>query len=126
MHTQRLQIGLLRTQLGFSRLSLIFIAWCMGRCAPSTAVLLGQALSQQDLWQQLGWHHLRPLALRIEQTKPLRAVVVGVSCIPWFVEGSSEGTASPFEIPQAIFMAERKQLAHLMLEDCFYLECTPR
>ena len=59
---------------------------------------------------------------RISQTKPLFVSCSGVSCLPWTSEGGSEGKASPCEVPHAVWLAERVQLALEQREDIFSLE----
>jgi hypothetical protein len=57
---------------------------------------------------------------------PLRVAVGGISCLPWTKTGLCEGHASACEVPHNVWLCERAELAVKLLEDLFFLECTPR
>jgi hypothetical protein len=58
--------------------------------------------------------------------RPLCVNVAGVSCLPWTAGGSGDGDQSPCEIPHQTWLLERREKAKQLLEDIFFVECTPR
>lgn len=58
--------------------------------------------------------------------RPLCVNVAGVSCLPWTAEGSGDGDQSSCEIPHQTWLLERREKAKQLLEDIFFVECTPR
>ena len=58
--------------------------------------------------------------------RPLSINIAGISCLPWTAEGAQQGDMSDEQLPFVTWLLERKARAKQLLEDLFFLECTPR